>query len=1060
SYIDNRLMGRNVINCLNLTNSDVYKPRFSPGKTELIVCMNGKSIDYDNNDITNKYLAKIVDAKEVQISLPNNEALFVPKGEDMEIEKYQSIQNDFPEIYGIGEYGLPADATADRKSRAKQLKAFLLPFEQLLANYLKQIAHLPELFSFNKTIDSTYAFQPLYNVPDVQPLFSDFVSNSTTWNSFKLDIDNSYYKSLKNTESDEEFRSRRNRFLSHLLSRFGESFEAYATQMFDRHKSLLTDPQQGIQAYQEKRGETLDQLIEDKIAFAEDYQKVSAERYKSFDATKISDDSTLSTWNNSNIESYKLRLCRLLGIKEVNNRFLFGAGTDDDGTPYDIEGMHIVEHILLRPRTTSTDLLSIENKTKTLPEIGSFVYESDKDPYSFRITIVLPKNAGRFKEVHFRSFMERLIRMETPAHIHIDFNWMGTSCGKRFEQHYSAWKKSLHELQPHLFQGIAFDAKINANEALTNNTSSEEFHTPKARPRDFEDTTSESSEELSDLGFIDDDGSVSSVRPVELAIISLQNNLINALNTPCELSIKAYNTDNQVFIPFGNQIVFEEKTTDVYHIRVSEIGGSLRVYKYFPDENWVHQQELIPVTENYFSVEQIISIPDQGLTSHFGGVGKYKIVYEIDGANPVGIILEVTPAIIPAKICIGDGQQMLSFDTEKDGIYSVSSTDVDFYFLQFFPEATEGLGLITISSPTNGMPPQNYGTGKGNNFLYFQQIYDDFGPGQYHITYSINGQTTFADIEIIQQLKMSVYSGKTKLTPDRHGTIVIPRDSLTPTIHFSQPGGKLEAFLLYDPRFSEQLETSEEIQSTDSLHEIPLLTLDKVDKYIIDRNKITLFEDGVTYLFRYSLNGGIVESHLYFEPLEDDVPSPDTTVTITDLSTGKHVLPKENSYTLVFDYSNAEKQYELAFNNTPGIITMHDEGGVECSPQQIQEQAIISSDNVDNGEYEVHYQPNEGGQINFQLDVVDLNPTFKLMQVSPTETGYKVTPSLPYSSARTYIWRLNGKYTSRAKKPTFSLDFSEVTSITIELTMHYDEYEAAYEMIVTPELLDNSRDED
>ncbi len=87
---------------------------------------------------------------------------------------------------------MPLDASEERKANARQLKAYLLPFEQLMANYLKQVAHLPELFSYSRTINKTYAYEPLYNVPDVQDLFQGFVQSNLTWEAFKQDVDNSY----------------------------------------------------------------------------------------------------------------------------------------------------------------------------------------------------------------------------------------------------------------------------------------------------------------------------------------------------------------------------------------------------------------------------------------------------------------------------------------------------------------------------------------------------------------------------------------------------------------------------------------------------------------------------------------------------------------------------------------------------------------------------------------------------------------------------------------------------------------------------------------------------
>ena len=72
----------------------------------------------------------------------------IPKGEYRELSDYESIQNDFPANYGIGELGLPASASPKRKAQAKQLQAYLMFFDLLLANYCAQLEHAKDLFSF------------------------------------------------------------------------------------------------------------------------------------------------------------------------------------------------------------------------------------------------------------------------------------------------------------------------------------------------------------------------------------------------------------------------------------------------------------------------------------------------------------------------------------------------------------------------------------------------------------------------------------------------------------------------------------------------------------------------------------------------------------------------------------------------------------------------------------------------------------------------------------------------------------------------------------------------
>lgn len=75
------------------------------------------------------------------------------EGTDREIENYFPVQNDFPMVYGIGPIGVSQNSSEERKAQSKQFKAFLLFFEQILVNYLSQLAHTSHLFSHAPTID-------------------------------------------------------------------------------------------------------------------------------------------------------------------------------------------------------------------------------------------------------------------------------------------------------------------------------------------------------------------------------------------------------------------------------------------------------------------------------------------------------------------------------------------------------------------------------------------------------------------------------------------------------------------------------------------------------------------------------------------------------------------------------------------------------------------------------------------------------------------------------------------------------------------------------------------
>lgn len=100
-----------------------------------------------------------------------HQAFAAPRGRRHDLAHYASIRGLYPETYGIGVRGLPADASPLRQAQARQLKGYLLVFEQLLADYLAQLAHARDLLSAEPTLTQTYAGQSLSAaIPDLADL--------------------------------------------------------------------------------------------------------------------------------------------------------------------------------------------------------------------------------------------------------------------------------------------------------------------------------------------------------------------------------------------------------------------------------------------------------------------------------------------------------------------------------------------------------------------------------------------------------------------------------------------------------------------------------------------------------------------------------------------------------------------------------------------------------------------------------------------------------------------------------------------------------------------------
>jgi len=164
------------------------------------------------------------------------------------LQDYYSVQNLFPVIYNLNVHGIDNsyiagstdNTTISEMAKAKQLKAFLMLFEQLMANYLSQLTNIDTLFSasVNEATAHTYFFQPLYSVPGVENIISSFFNNDQVptqakWDKFVADQHNAYVKTLQNgIETDDTYIKRKTRAIDHMLARFNCAPQKYPVEIF------------------------------------------------------------------------------------------------------------------------------------------------------------------------------------------------------------------------------------------------------------------------------------------------------------------------------------------------------------------------------------------------------------------------------------------------------------------------------------------------------------------------------------------------------------------------------------------------------------------------------------------------------------------------------------------------------------------------------------------------------------------------------------------------------------------------------------------------------------
>lgn len=316
SYVEGEVRHEGVRWELRLSQDKWRVPRFADGKSrfQFFKGLIPHIADRDN-------VALLLEEKRAQARRPKlaegNYDLEIPEGVDRDLAGYTSIQNHFPLTYGVGPVGLGPEADEARHAKAKQLKAFLMFFDQLLADYMAQLSQVRNLLSVNAELAHTRFTQALYDAPDVRVLLTDFVGGlppetdiedeaaiDSHWQSYLLDPEATGYRKQIQAlaEDDETFSERRNALLDHLLARFAEQFSDYAVLLYD----LRGGKQRAAQ-----------ELITDKLAFLRSYAETSYRRGAGFD-TKAGD----RQWNADNVTGLERRVGHLLGIPVMRRRSL------------------------------------------------------------------------------------------------------------------------------------------------------------------------------------------------------------------------------------------------------------------------------------------------------------------------------------------------------------------------------------------------------------------------------------------------------------------------------------------------------------------------------------------------------------------------------------------------------------------------------------------------------------------------------------------------------------------------------------------------------------------
>lgn len=386
-------------------------PRIDQNKTNI-------TIRYRGAVISSGSIAHIHTSRNVRSMLKpfsKEELAVLPdKDTDDRLREYYSVGQDLPDIYGVGEYGLPYSATVQREALVHQLRAYLSIFDQVLSGSFAQLAFSRQLLS-PVPVSHSYAAGSIGHLDSGEYLFKPFLDQylanyieisdrqhlSAEWEMYKEENAAAISKTLQSLHENEAiFLDRRNRALSHLLSRFGynlsffeyvcgfrdEELIRYKEQLLeelphcDLMRSVLEPPQRnylagdaegfsglekrlalltGIRANTRK---ALSPPVAGLFSAAEgeagfiDVEVFCSETEKAIDtliATGGSKEMYITETDESGFHALlydaKRELCARFTVAEEDPLLTQKLSAAFSKLDLDSEGFHIVDHLLLRP---------------------------------------------------------------------------------------------------------------------------------------------------------------------------------------------------------------------------------------------------------------------------------------------------------------------------------------------------------------------------------------------------------------------------------------------------------------------------------------------------------------------------------------------------------------------------------------------------------------------------------------------------------------------------------------------------------------------------------------
>lgn len=435
-----------------------------------------------------------------------DESQGLPRGRHREATPYHSVQHHFPAVYHLGRNGLPPSAPAQQLAPPRQLRSYLLLFEQVIANGQAQLQNLHQLFRQPGATQQTYWWQPLgeHNVPGLDGLCSGTPEQLARQVFAPLD----------------SAAARKSRRLDHLLALHGETYKQNTMRQFCGHlraeeldafllankaaylKDIITlsrdraggfdysqplwDHPANTSGLARRSGLLLGfrhayarsltaklQRVRALFADAEPpaTERLSATALQSYDTVAVGPAPAAASEREGHLQtllrradaplSAALMRCGMsseryrLQSHAAEGRTTLALGPDENQNVWRLgefptptlaraaaatlrdyllrvndasEGLHLVEHVLLRPLRAGATPPPPHESLQLQPSY-----------YGLRLTAVLPDWTARTHQPGFQALAEETLRINCPPHLSLQLRWLNFEDMVRFEADFGAW---------------------------------------------------------------------------------------------------------------------------------------------------------------------------------------------------------------------------------------------------------------------------------------------------------------------------------------------------------------------------------------------------------------------------------------------------------------------------------------------------------------------------------------------------------------------------------------------------------------------------------------------